>query len=64
MTVTARDKRALVLLGLAVLSILIWKIAAGSPPSFQVAAAADSVEQAEKRLSRLRQFVANVPAKE
>jgi hypothetical protein len=64
MTVTARDKRALVLLGLAVLVIVIWKISSSSGPSLQVAAAADSPEQAEKRLNRLRQIAAKAPAKE
>ena len=63
MTVTARDKRALILLGVAVLIIVIWKLTSSAGPSLQVAAAADSVEQAEKRLNRLRQIDARVPAK-
>ena len=63
MNITARDKRALVLLAAGVLVILIWKAAAGGSP-VQVAAAADSVPQAEQRLNRLRQIAARVPAKE
>jgi hypothetical protein len=64
MNLTSRDKRALALLGVAVLVILIWKLTSGGGPSFLVAAAADSVPQAEQRLNRLRQIAAKVPAKE
>jgi len=64
MSLGERDKRALVLLGAAVLIILIWKATSGGGPSLQVAAAADSVPQAEQRLNRLRQIAAKVPAKE
>ena len=64
MSLGERDKRALVLLGAAVLIIVIWKATSGNEPALQVAAAADSVPQAEQRLNRLRQIVAKVPAKE
>jgi hypothetical protein len=64
MTVTARDKRALTWLAVAVLLLLIWKITSSSGPSIQVAAAVDSVPTAEQRLNRLRQIAAKVPAKE
>jgi hypothetical protein len=64
MTLTSRDKRALVLLGLAVIVILIWKASSGGGPQVQIATAADSVPQAERRLSRLRQIAATVPGKE
>lgn len=64
MTLTSRDKRALVLLGLALIVILIWKATSGGGPELHVAPAADSVPQAERRLNRLRQIAATVPGKE
>jgi len=63
MTLTSRDKRALVLLGVALIVILIWKAGSGGP-QVQVAAATESVPQAERRLARLRQIRATVPGKE
>ena len=60
---SSRDKRALVLLGAALLVMLIWK-AATSGPSVQIAAPADSVPQAERRLNKLRQLEATVAGKE
>lgn len=64
MTLASRDKRALVLLGVAVLVVLVWKSVSGGGPQLQVATAADSVPLAERRLNRLRQLAATVPGKE
>ena len=64
MNLTPRDRRALALLGVAVLIIVIWKITSSGGPSVKVAAAADSVPRAEQRLNRLRQIDAGVPARE
>lgn len=64
MTLTSRDKRALVLLVLALIVVLIWKATSGGGPELHVATAADSVPQAERRLNRLRQIAATVPGKE
>jgi type II secretion system (T2SS) protein M len=64
MNLNSRDKRALVLLGVAVLIVVIWKIASSGGPTLKVAAAADSVPHAEQRLNRLRLIDAKVPAKE
>lgn len=60
---STRDKRALVLLGLALVVILIWKSATSSP-QVQIAAPAESVPQAERRLNKLRQLEATVSGKE
>jgi hypothetical protein len=64
MTLTSRDKRALVLLGVALIVVLIWKAASGGGPDLRVATAADSVPQAERRLHRLRQIAATLAGKE
>jgi hypothetical protein len=64
MNLTPRDRRALVLLGVAVIFILIWKLRTGSDHSVRVATAADTAPRAEQRLDRLRQIDATVPAKE
>ncbi len=64
MNLTPRDRRALVLLGLAVIIILLWKLGSRGDSTVQVAAAADSVPRAEQRLNRLRRIDATVPAKE
>ena len=63
MTLTGRDKRALVLLGVAVVVLLLWKFATAGP-TLRIAAPADSVPQAERRLNRLRQLAATVPGKQ
>jgi hypothetical protein len=64
MTLGARDKRALLWLGLAVAVLLLWKLTSGSASSIPVATTVDSVPQAEQRLNRLRLIAAKVPAKE
>jgi hypothetical protein len=61
---TPRDRRALLLLGLAVLIVVIWKVSSGGDATVPVVTAADSVPRAEQRLNRLRQIDATVPAKE
>jgi hypothetical protein len=61
---TSREKRALVLLAIALPLLLIWRFAGSGPASTRVAAAVESVPQAEKRLDRLRQLASTVPGKE
>jgi Type II secretion system (T2SS), protein M subtype b len=63
MTLSARDKRALLLL-VPALAILLWKITSSDGPAVTVAAATDSVPLAEKRLAKLRRMYAMVPGKE
>ena len=64
MTVTSRDRRAVVLLSLAVILMLVLRFAVYGDRQPQVAAAAGSIPQAEKRLERLRQLASYVPAKQ
>ena len=56
-----RDRRALVLLGIAVAGILIYRMNAGAP---KVVALDETVPAAEMRLDRMRRIAATVPAKE
>ncbi len=67
MTITDRDKRALqILAGALVLAAIIWLVTApkGSSSSKAVVAQVETVDQAEKRLARLRQIAATAPAKQ
>lgn len=61
---TGREKRYLLLLAIAVPVILILRFTFSSGSSAPVAAAVESVPQAERRLARLRQVAALVPGKE
>ena len=63
MTLSARDRRAVVILGVAALSglaIRFWPEDSAPAPT----AAVITVDQAEKRLARLREIAAAVPSKE
>src|SRR5205814_10495715 len=59
-----RDRRALLLLCLAALSILVLRVTVFSDSQAKVVKAADSIPLAQKRLARLRQIAATVPGKE
>jgi hypothetical protein len=62
-----RDRRALSFLGVSVLLSVIWYFvssSSGSSTSSTVIAPVDSVEHAEKTLTRLRKQAATVPGKE
>ena len=63
MKLDKRVRRALLLLAAAALVMLLMKWSVKSGPEV-AEAAADSVEMAEKKLSRLRQLAATVPGKE
>ncbi len=63
MTITARDKRALVLLGVAAVGFLIFR-AARTDEVDPAVGPSDSVGLAESRLVRLRRVAASVPGKE
>lgn len=64
MTLTARDKRALILCGV-VSTILIgwWTTSSDSVPA-TVAPIVDNIPAAEQRLARLRQLAASVPGRQ
>jgi hypothetical protein len=64
-TLTQRDRRALVLLGSALALIVVLRVAVyNDKPAAQVIAASDSAPLAEKRLDRLRQIAATIPGKQ
>ena len=65
MTIGERDKRALMILGGAlVVSLGIWLSGSSSSSKAAVIAPVDTVERAEKRLAELRKTVATVDGKE
>jgi len=65
MNLTSRDRRALLLLGAALAVILIVRVAlTGNRESGAAAGTAESIPATEKRLERMRQIAATVPAKE
>jgi type II secretion system (T2SS) protein M len=59
-----RDKRALMLAGVALALIVILRLTVYGEHEAKVIAASDSIPVAEKRLARLRQIAATVPGKE
>ncbi len=63
MKLEKRDQRALLLLAVAGLVMLVIKLSTGSGPEV-AEASTNSVEMAEKKLARLRQLAATIPAKE
>ncbi len=66
MTLTSRDRRALLLLGIAAAAMLVyrWSTGAGSPTVSRPAAASESIPLAERRLERIRRLAAQAPARE
>jgi len=65
MTLQSRDRRALALLGVsALLALAYWYWPTNSGAVTIVAPAGDAVALAEKRLAKLRETAATVPAKE
>ena len=64
MTLKQRDKRALAILAAAGLLIIILRFGLSEEAQTRVVAPSDSVAKAEKRLAKLRQLVASLPARE
>ncbi len=64
MNLGTRDRRALILLGVGVLTALVLRFVVFGDSPATVVEARDSVPAAEKRLARLRQAEALVPAKQ
>jgi len=63
-SLTTRDRRAVALLGLGLLTLLVLRYGVYGQRQTAVVAATDSVPLAEKRLARLTQVAATVPAKQ
>jgi type II secretion system (T2SS) protein M len=64
MTLSERDRRAVLLLGVAVAGLLIYRVWTRGAASGAVSAREDSVQVAERRLQRLREIAATAPARE
>jgi len=64
MTLTTRDRRALILLGTGVLTVVILRFGVYSNSTAAVINSTDSIPLAEKRLARLRQAEVSGPAKQ
>jgi hypothetical protein len=61
---TTRDRRALALLGLGLLTVLVLRFGVYGERQATVVTATDTIPLAEKRLARLSQVAATVPAKQ
>ena len=64
MTLNQRDRRALALLGLGLLTVLVLRFGVFGERQTAVVAASDNIPLAERRLARLSQVAATVPAKQ
>lgn len=64
MKISTRDRRALILLGVAAVLILILRFGVYNDRQARVVPAADSIPAAERRLARLREISASTPGKE
>lgn len=64
MNLTTRDRRALALLGLGLLTVLVLRFGVFGERQATVVTATDTIPLAEKRLARLTQVAATVPAKQ
>lgn len=63
MNLSTRDRRALILLGAGLLTVLVLRFGVYRDSQTTVVEAKDSIPLAEKRLARLRQAEIQVPAK-
>jgi Type II secretion system (T2SS), protein M subtype b len=63
-TISDRDRRALIGLAAVAVLIVIWRFATESSGTSTVVAAADSIPMAERRLTKLRQIAAAIPGKQ
>lgn len=64
MTLSQRDRRALLIFGFALAGMLVYVVIADSPSAGVAAAPRTSIGAAEKRLERGRQIAAQAPARE
>lgn len=64
MTLSERDRRALLILGFAGIGVLLYVLITDSPAAGEVDAPRESISSAEKRLDRMRKLAAQVPGRE
>jgi hypothetical protein len=64
MTLSDRDRRALLLLGFAGIGVLLYTLISDAAPAGQSGSPQEAIALAEKRLERMRQLAAEVPARE
>jgi len=64
MNLTTRDRRALILLGAGVLTVVVLRLGVYRNSAAAVVESSDSIPLAEKRLARLRQSEVSGPAKQ
>lgn len=64
MTLSERDRRALLFLGFAAAGVLLYTLIADGAPEGLTVSGPDAIAVAEKRLQRVRQLAAQVPARE
>jgi hypothetical protein len=62
-TLTTRDRRALVLLGVAAAAVILFVWSTGDSGQPAVVGAADSIGAAERRLARVRRIAEGVPGR-
>jgi len=62
-SLTTRDRRALILLGAGLVTLIVLRFGVFGERQLAVVAATDSIPLTEKRLVRLRQLAATVPQK-
>jgi len=63
MNLSTRDRRAVMLLGLGLVTVVVLRFGVYGDRQATVVASKDSIPAAEKRLARLRQLLAGVPGK-
>lgn len=64
MKLSERDRRALLILGCAVVGIMLYMLITDTSGPGQTVAPGNSITTAEKRLDRMRQIAAQVPGRE
>lgn len=64
MTLSERDRRALLILGLFGIGVLLFEWITSAPQGGDTVAPKDAIATAEQRLQRMRQTVAQVPGRE
>lgn len=64
MSLSGRDRRAVLVLSVALVGLLVYALSSRSNGHTYVSASGDAVETAERRLQRLRELAATLPARD